>query len=283
MFDKRLHILLYGLLVVYIGVSLGQHYHFKKEIAQKEQRIDDFKQLISKNDEKIEQVRALKKSYWMVESLLDSLIEVKQNDAKKRSIPYSLSSNTEGIPSPNSTITKPPPPNPVPIEPTQSEDVETPIETNETEDNITEKKESESLHVSIEESEDVSLDNLNDKEVVAAAKKAKRFFFKEITRIYSNIKKPREVRSNDKYIWIEIDSDYGNYKNPLWKMIRGITINGTYVDINDIKENIRNSPSGFIATYYIEVRIPRDVVFVQRNQIILTADTEYIGWLFVHK
>ncbi len=251
---RRLYIF-YTFLFLYAIVSFGQYFYFKKEIRTKEEHITNLNQILDSPNTKLEEATKIDANYKRITARLDSLLNSDTElEEPVEEIVRKIITPVETIAEEPADTTKP-----------------KPIE-------ITEVQETESEEIVSEEKKEIKK---TAEELRREAEKLKKYFFKEITGIYANLKNPRPVRQSDRYIWIEIISDYGSYKNPLWKMIRGISINGVYVPMSDVKEQLFQTSSGYITTYYIELQIPREVVFYQRNQVILAADKDYIEWFFV--
>lgn len=274
MLNKRTHIILYGLLFVYVGVSVVQYFHFNKEINKRIERIENLSQIYSINDKKIEQLKELKSTYNVLEKMLDSTLLINKslktqendiiNHEQKEIIVSKLShKNSEIVDQFN--LSK--------LDTLKREKKSISIDTVVINNSL--------ISDSIKKENATKKETVSSEELREIVKEFRDFYFKDITRVYSNARKPRPVKLKDKYIWIEIESDYGNYKNSLRQIIHQITINGSYVNIADIKENGRRTSGGDITTYYIKLKIPKHVVFKANNRITLTADRTYTTWFRV--
>ena len=265
---KRTHLVLYGLLFVYIGVSIGQYYHFKNEIEKRSNRIENLNKLLVSHDNQIEKIVDLSSSIIRLEKILDSSIVINENLQSKTLTEITIiKPQNENIKRNDSLLN----------ELTTSETSILPRDSTLVIRDSTILRQNDEIEDKFENNDSI-VNELSSKELRELAESFKKYYFNDINEVYANLRNPRQARTKDKSIWIEIDSDYGNYKNPLYKIISRVSLNGTVVNIIDIKENIRNSPTGFKATYFIEISIPRRVLFIGRNQIILTADKDYIKW-----
>lgn len=256
MFNRKLHILLYTLLFIYILISLGQYYHFKNEINKKIKRIENLKTISLKNKKKIEQIKSINKSYEVLELYLDSISE-KRIFFEKKGEKVKISKNI--LPALNTLD-------------------------NDTlklkENNLQKKKPTKVTDSSITSNNIIKNDkteNKNDQieeESYIKDDFKRSYFFNEITNVYYNLKRPRPVNSKDKNIWIEIQSENSNYVNSIPNIIKQITLNNVNLSIIDIKESITKTPSKYISTYYIQVKIPKGVIY-KKNILIVTADVDY--------
>ncbi|WP_299336845.1 hypothetical protein [uncultured Psychroserpens sp.] len=105
---------------------------------------------------------------------------------------------------------------------------------------------------------------------------AKEYLFTKIVGVYSSLKRSKPIRTNDKYLWIVLESTNANYTNALRSMLKGITINGTYVHIADIDEAVVGRKNNtYIINYYIKVKLPKVKILHSRNQLVINADRAY--------
>ncbi len=218
MYNKKLHILLYSLLFIYIIVSLTQYFHFKNLINRKIKRIDDLNTMISINDTKINQIKSVRESYQTLELYLDSTL-IKTNNTLKKSI-HKSSINTKTLKKEKL------------VEETKVDSslIKRNIKVSDSIARYANTLETDTINPTIKKDTIKKQRKLSTEEYRNQAEAIKPYFFNEITRVYHNIKKPRNVRKNDNHIWIEINSENGNYKNSLKNIIHNITINNVSVE-----------------------------------------------------
>lgn len=258
MYNRKLHILLYFLLFVYIIISLFQYFHFKNEINEKTKRIENLNIISQKNDEKIQQIKDVRQSYDVLERYLDSINEL---------------SNAKNIENEKEVIKKKKTTSETKVKVIKSDSVISDLTTSKI-DNLDKIE----INPNIKNEPDKNKSDqtkLSPEELKAKAELIRPNFFNDIIRVYSNAKNPKPISSKDKKFWIEIESENGNFKNSIQNIIKQITLNGISVRIINILERNKRVSNGFISVYHIQVKVPKGIIY-QKNRLIVSADIDYI-------